>query len=489
MEPIDEDAAGGGGGGGGAMDALMMDLPEASRAKLLEQQGVVEELEMKRKMKSLVVPTADAEVRALLRQLGEPVTLFGERQLERRDRLRALLAEMGEERAVAAATAAQRSFAAAAPAEELQELFYTEGPPELRAARLAIAAYSLPRAAARLAAARRARGDPARDEAAAAASTEAALRVLVNQSSDVADERPVVACRFSPSGAQLATGSWSGAVKVWSAPACHKLLTISAHAERVTDVAWHPEASAPGRACAALALASGSADTTARLWGADGRLLRELCGHTDRLGRIAFHPAGRHLATASFDLTWRLWDVETGACLAEQEGHSRAVYAVAFQRDGSLAASAGLDAFGRIWDVRTGRSIMVLEGHVKGVLALDFSPNGFHVATGALDNSARVFDLRRRGPLAVLPGHTALVSQVRFEPDAGAYLLTAGYDSSVKLWCGRRLRLTRALVGHEGKIMGADVAPGGGCTLATSGYDRTLKLYSPDAAPASLADE
>ena len=40
-------------------------------------------------------------------------------------------------------------------------------------------------------------------------------------------------------------------------------------------------------------------------------------GH-GRLGRLAFHPFGRHLATASFDQTWRLWDVQTGECLQEQ---------------------------------------------------------------------------------------------------------------------------------------------------------------------------
>ena len=42
--------------------------------------------------------------------------------------------------------------------------------------------------------------------------------------------------------------------------------------------------------------------------------LATLKGHTDRLGRIAYHPAGRHLGTASFDATWRLWDLETQAC-------------------------------------------------------------------------------------------------------------------------------------------------------------------------------
>jgi len=77
-----------------------------------------------------------------------------------------------------------------------------------------------------------------------------------------------------------------------------------------------------------------------------GQELHRYLGHTDRLGRIAIHPMGRHMGTASFDQTWRLWDLETGDCLLDQEGHSRSVYAVAFQADGALAASGGLDAVG-----------------------------------------------------------------------------------------------------------------------------------------------
>ena len=69
---------------------------------------------------------------------------------------------------------------------------------------------------------------------------------------------------------------------------------------------------------------------------------------------------GRHVGTASFDETWRLWDVETCSCLLEQEGHSRPVYTVAFHPDGSLASSGGLDAIGNSPDslisgVRTSR--------------------------------------------------------------------------------------------------------------------------------------
>ena len=66
------------------------------------------------------------------------------------------------------------------------------------------------------------------------------------QASEIGDERPIVGCCFSPDGSQLATGSWSGTLKVWAMPSLQKQLTIKAHAERVTGVAWHPEASTTG---------------------------------------------------------------------------------------------------------------------------------------------------------------------------------------------------------------------------------------------------
>merc|ERR1712224_421388 len=113
------------------------------------------------------------------------------------------------------------------------------------------------------------------------------------------------------------------------------------------------------------AIATGSSDACARLWTSEGKLIDTLYGHGDRLGRIAFHPSGRLLATASFDLTWRLWDLKTSSpvlagvnrsqdcskLLYEQEGHTKPVYAIAFQCDGSLLASGGLDGLGRVWDI------------------------------------------------------------------------------------------------------------------------------------------
>jgi U4/U6 small nuclear ribonucleoprotein PRP4 len=41
----------------------------------------VKEFELKRKMKATVVPTDDLKVRQMLRQMGEPITFFGEKEV------------------------------------------------------------------------------------------------------------------------------------------------------------------------------------------------------------------------------------------------------------------------------------------------------------------------------------------------------------------------------------------------------------------------
>ncbi len=54
---------------------------QSTRAELALHAAKVNEFELKRKMRAMVVPTEDAKVRTMLRQLGEPITLFGEREV------------------------------------------------------------------------------------------------------------------------------------------------------------------------------------------------------------------------------------------------------------------------------------------------------------------------------------------------------------------------------------------------------------------------
>jgi U4/U6 small nuclear ribonucleoprotein PRP4 len=278
-------------------------------------------------------------------------------------------------------------------------------------------------------------------------------------------------------------------------------------------------------------LASGSADATARVWcvrdvddadaetlnsnietaapsemmetmmekhdGERGKLSKEnssitmrklksvltLSGHALRLSAVAWHPMEKHLATSSYDHTWRLWDTVTGNELLLQEGHGAPVYGLAFHKDGSLAMSGDLMGIGRLWDLRSGKSIHTLLGHAAGLICSDFSVDGIQLATGSLDNSVRLWDLRSHcKPLAVIPAHMHAVSRVRFDPIDGAFLVTSSYDRSCKVWDTRSHRMITELRAHDHLVMDLDICSNSR-RLVTCSYDRTWKLWIPSILP------
>ncbi|ORY04338.1 WD40 repeat-like protein [Basidiobolus meristosporus CBS 931.73] len=468
------------------------DFSESSLRAREEHQMILDEFERKRRARSLAVPTDDGRVRAKLRELGEPQCLFAEGPAERRDRLRVLLSKLD-----GADADSDRAESDSGSDSDKEEEFFTEGSTELLVARRNIAYYSLPRAKQRLARQRSEHETPLAQIKSARKELYTEIQGYANYSSQIGDDRPVSIGRFSPDSKILATGSWTGMVKLWNVPNCSNALNLRGHTDRVGGLAFHPQ-STLSLSRSAVNLASGGADGNIHLWSLESETpVSSLLGHTQRVSRVGFHPSGQYLGSASFDGTWRLWNVETTQELLLQEGHSREVYAIAFQNDGALAATGGLDAIGRIWDLRTGRSAMVLEGHVKDILGIDFSPNGYQVVTGSEDNTLKIFDLRTMRPLYTIPAHNSLVSDVRFfhaseayetsrmegTPNvSGLYLASSSYDGTIKIWSADTWKLIKSLSGHEGKVMSVDIAADGNL-IASTGFDRTFKLWANENAP------
>ncbi|CAL1715039.1 unnamed protein product [Somion occarium] len=489
-----------------------------------ENKLLLDELERKKKARSLAVPTDDNKVKARLREIGEPITLFGERAADRRDRLIYVLSQItaarGEEgMQVEEETTSEES-------EEEVEEFYTPGTLELLETRRRIAEFSLPRAQNRVAQQRADSRMPLGRIIDIRKKIFAEVKNFANLGSQIGDDRPISQVRFSPNNKILATGSWSGNVKLWNVPSCTPIRTLRGHSDRVGGVAWHPQAT---RSLSedAVNLVSGAGDLNLHFWSLNSETpLATLSGHQDRVCRVAFHPSGDYVASASFDTTWRLWDVATAKELLLQEGHSKEVYSVEFQDDGALAASGGLDAIGRVWDLRTGRTAMVLDGHVQAIFAISFSPNGYQIATGSGDDTIRIWDMRSLKALYTIPAHLSNVADVRFFradeippfqvapttpndivmdgvdglPDAtptptktisaeeewkyrsGLYLASAGYDGFVKIWSADDWQLLRTLPTDGGKVMSVDLSSDAKL-LASGTYNRNFQMFAPEELP------
>ncbi|KAI9236645.1 MAG: U4/U6 snRNP-specific spliceosomal protein [Podila humilis] len=489
---------------GTTLDDLKIDdkyeLTDNSKRARDQQMEILEMFERKKRARTLAVPTEDRKVREKLREMGEPVCLFGEDNMDRRARLRELMAKEagtdGGDEKMASADEESGSD------DDEEEEVYTPGTDSLLKARRAIAHFSLPRAAERVARQREENQIPVAVFKSVRAEEFEKLKSYTNYSSQFGDDRPLSQCTFSPDSNYLATGSVGGLCKIWSIPDSTLVHTLRGHTDKVGGIKWHPNAHI-SQDRGAVNLATGASDGIVNLWSLESDTpIKSLKGHENRVSRIAFHPMGRLLGSAAWDGTWRMWDIEAGTELITQRGHSREVYAIAFQCDGSLAATGGLDAIGRVWDLRTGRSALTMEGHVGDILGIDFSPNGYQIATGSADNSIRIWDLRTLRSIHSIPAHTNLVSDIKFyqgsptedDPQAkmhvdgeqarpsrsGLYLGSCSFDGTIKIWSADDWKLQKSLVGHTGKVTGLDISPNGRF-LASSGFDRTFKLWAPEA--------
>lgn len=102
-----------------------------------ERQALLEEFERRKKTRQINVSTDDGEVKKLLRQLGEPICLFGEGPADRRTRLREILATVGED---AIKRKSEDDEKPQQPIEkDTETTWYHEGPESLQIARSWIA--------------------------------------------------------------------------------------------------------------------------------------------------------------------------------------------------------------------------------------------------------------------------------------------------------------------------------------------------------------
>jgi len=154
---------------------------------------------------------------------------------------------------------------------------------------------------------------------------------------------------------------------------------------------------------------------------------------------LAFSPDGSILASGSADTTIRLWEVATGEQIGQPlQGHSGWVTNLAWSGDGATLVSGSLDETVRFWDVATGQPDgEPLTGHQAPVWSVAFNPADGGRSLYSGDNSGTViwWDAATRQALAP-PLHTAIETEsMAISPDGRTLAIGSfGSDGLVSLW-------------------------------------------------------
>ncbi|MQY09243.1 caspase, EACC1-associated type [Actinomadura macrotermitis] len=118
-------------------------------------------------------------------------------------------------------------------------------------------------------------------------------------------------------------------------------------------------------------------------------------GHTAQVNALAFGPFDRMFATGSDDGSVRLWGLD-GRDVKQRQlltGHRGSVSALAFSPDGQLIATGGADRTVRLWSTRAASSLnSKLPPAAKPVTALAVDPSEQLLAFGEADGTVEIRD-------------------------------------------------------------------------------------------------
>ncbi|KAK5578525.1 hypothetical protein RB653_008197 [Dictyostelium firmibasis] len=511
-------------------------LPFSKHTKRSQEQHqkVLDEYERKKRAKQVIVPTVDNLVKLKLRELSEPIILFGEKPEHRRSRLREILIE----RNILDGTPLLISKKKQEEQEELledsdEENFLTEGTEELKAARINIAIYSLKKSQQRLLELKKQRQleltiqkenenlknqfeekqiqlqqkilqrqqqqqqqqddnnmkiDDDDDDGDVYSNlnmmiktktefekeleyTIKELKSYYSSVSQVGDDRPLSMGVFSPNGDNVAIGSWSGVSKVWSVSGKKKQI-LTGHSQRVSCIAYHPLSGMDGNYSNNLVnIATTSADSTCKLW--------------SLLDSGSYDNNNDDYSSSINNTT----NIETQPILS-LEGHSDVVNRCSFHPCGRYITTSSNDKSWRMWDLESGgKCLLDQEGHSDGVMGIAIQSDGALIATGSQDGLVRIWDLRSGRPILYFQGHSKQVISVDWSPN-GYQVASSSEDNSVIIWDIRKKEQASQILAHNSIVSGVkfqkqpSVLSNNGviCAdyLATCSFDGKIKTWSPN---------
>ncbi|MEL6880251.1 MAG: NB-ARC domain-containing protein [Cyanobacteria bacterium J06607_10] len=179
---------------------------------------------------------------------------------------------------------------------------------------------------------------------------------------------------FDPTGSQFVSGSDDGSIKLWESET-YKLKHVWQSQRGVRTLAWLSDRIPSQKE--SLRLASGHADGSIKLW----------C-----IPPETNIPETATLATATLKLDTT--DQPITAPIKTFEGHQGWILSLKFHPQNNTLISCAQDSQVKVWDIETGDCLATMTGHQDWVTSMDVFSELEILVTGSADETLKIWDLR-----------------------------------------------------------------------------------------------
>ena len=252
----------------------------------------------------------------------------------------------------------------------------------------------------------------------------------------------------------------------------------------ISSVQWVQEGSAH--------LAIGVSSGMTQLWDVQqGKQLRAMDGHTDRVGSLSWN---RHiLSSGSRDTTIINHDVRVARhSVATLQCHTQEVCGLTWSSDGEMLASGGNDNLLCLWDASGASGIRTrprhrITDHQAAVKALAWSPHERNLLAsggGTADRTIKFWN-STTGALLNSIDTGSQVCALKWSPFEKEILSSHGFArNQLCLWKYPSMAKVKELERHTSRVLHLAVSPDGG-TVLSAAADETLCFWDVFAPPAA----